>query len=440
MDIGKYIVEWWNQTFNFSDIMSIYRSITNIIIYIFNFFLLYRSLYTIIGLFGKAPKYVSSPMDKSYAVVIAARNEEKVIGNLIDSLKKQTYDASKITIFVVADNCTDHTASICRSLGAICYERFDKNHISKGYALEYLFEQIKCDYGILSFDYYLVFDSDNLAKQDFIEKMNDAFHTGFDIVTSFRNIKNFDTNIISSGYGIHFYRNTLCSHRPRSILNVSTHLTGTGYGIKAEHLQDGWHYTTLTEDNQLTTISIANHLKIGYCEEAEIYDEQPTNFKTAWKQRVRWRKGGLINFKRQSFKAFKEFFKTGNWSCYDNFWQYFPYDLFFIIITFLLQLFIMIYSLVSQGSYNPLIFLKSLGHYFLGIYTSNLLIGTLVVIRERKRIHCNFFKLLLYLFLFPWFDMISIFVVLVAVFKRVKWDPIIHNDSKKIEEMNNNSI
>lgn len=435
IDVWNYIVNWWNSTFNFSDAASIYRSTMNIIIYVFGILLFYRSLYVILGFFGKAPKYKEAVMDKTFAIVISARNEEKVIGNLIDSIRKQTYDGSKVTIFVVADNCTDQTAQICRNLGAIVYERFDSTHISKGFALEYLFEHIKKDYGILTFDYFLFFDADNLLKLDFIEKMNNAFATGLDLVTSFRNIKNFDTNIISSGYGIHFYRNTLCSHRPRSILGSSTNITGTGYGVKSEHIKDGWHFTNLTEDAEFTTVSIANNLKIGYCEEAEVYDEQPTDVKTAWNQRLRWRKGGLINFKNNSFKLFKNFFRTGKWSSYDMFWHTFPYDLVSFILAFSIQIFGMIFLLSTTGTYDALIFLKYLGGFLLGTYLGSLGIGILVVIKERKRIHCGFFKMILYLLMWPWFDMISVVIVLVALFKRVKWDPITHKDSKKIEEM-----
>ena len=45
-----------------------------------------------------------------YAVIIAARNEELVIGQLIKSIKNQKYPEKLIDIFVVADNCTDNTA------------------------------------------------------------------------------------------------------------------------------------------------------------------------------------------------------------------------------------------------------------------------------------------------------------------------------------------
>lgn len=42
-----------------------------------------------------------------YAVLISARNEELVIGNLLDSISAQDYPSSLVRVFVVADNCTD---------------------------------------------------------------------------------------------------------------------------------------------------------------------------------------------------------------------------------------------------------------------------------------------------------------------------------------------
>ena len=42
-----------------------------------------------------------------YAVLISARNEEAVIGQLLESIKRQSYDGGLVTTFVVADNCTD---------------------------------------------------------------------------------------------------------------------------------------------------------------------------------------------------------------------------------------------------------------------------------------------------------------------------------------------
>ena len=47
-----------------------------------------------------------------FAVMISARNEEYVIGALIDSIKKQNYPSELVTVFVVAENCTDSTAEV----------------------------------------------------------------------------------------------------------------------------------------------------------------------------------------------------------------------------------------------------------------------------------------------------------------------------------------
>ncbi len=44
-------------------------------------------------------------------------------------------------IYVIADNCTDNTAEVARKAGAIVYERFDEEHKTKGYALNWFLQQ-----------------------------------------------------------------------------------------------------------------------------------------------------------------------------------------------------------------------------------------------------------------------------------------------------------
>lgn len=77
-----------------------------------------------------------------YAVLISARNEEAVIGQLLESIKRQSYDGGLVTTFVVADNCTDGTARVAAESGAIVFERFDSANVGKGYALNYLLHRI----------------------------------------------------------------------------------------------------------------------------------------------------------------------------------------------------------------------------------------------------------------------------------------------------------
>ena len=74
-----------------------------------------RDRYIPIALFLRK-KAAEAKETNNYAVLICARNEEAVIPDLISSIKSQTYNQELIKIFVMADSCTDETASVCRAL------------------------------------------------------------------------------------------------------------------------------------------------------------------------------------------------------------------------------------------------------------------------------------------------------------------------------------
>lgn len=179
----------------------------------------YYTVYAIVGLFATR-RFAPARRQHRYAIVIAARNEEAVIGRLLESIRLQDYPSELLTVFVVADNCTDGTAQAARRGGAVCYERCDPDHRTKGYALEYLFSCIERDYGTDAFEGYFVFDADNLLNRDYVSRMNEAFDAGERIVTSCRASKNFGDNWISASYGCAPYAwNTaraLCSDWPRA--------------------------------------------------------------------------------------------------------------------------------------------------------------------------------------------------------------------------------
>ena len=281
IDVGNAYPSWKN----------IYNIVGNVI----TILLAYKTIYWIIGVFFTR-KFKPAKNNHKYAILIAARNEKNVIGNLLDSIKKQDYPQELLTVFVVADNCTDNTAEIARKRGAICYERFDDEHKTKGFALQYLLEKIEEDYGRMSFEGYFIFDADNLLKKDYISRMNDAFDAGEKIITSYRNTKNFDENWIASTYALHWIRSIRSNHRARSILRLATNIQGTGFLFANEIVKDGWKYTSLTEDRALTADAVAQGYKISYQDAAEFYDEQPTNLKVALRQRTRWSKGHLMAF------------------------------------------------------------------------------------------------------------------------------------------------
>ena len=79
----------------------------------------------------KKRKKITTPKT-TFAVIAAAHNEERVIGELVENLRMLRYPDSMYEIFVVADNCTDHTADVARKAGASVHERFNDTEKGEG--------------------------------------------------------------------------------------------------------------------------------------------------------------------------------------------------------------------------------------------------------------------------------------------------------------------
>ncbi len=395
----------------------------------------YKIIYGLIGFFGKEKKFPCAQKLRSFGIIVCARDESAVIGNLLESIERQNYPKELIKIFAVADNCSDDTAEICRSYGASVYERFDKTKMRKGYAMNFLFDNIKKDHGIEALDAYVVFDADNVLSPNYLTEINKALDTGCDIAIGYRNTKNFDENVISAAYGIHFLRSSAFMHRPRTKLGFSSHIAGTGYAIRSEILKDGWNHFSLTEDTEFTITSFAKGKKATFCEAAEFFDEQPHNIKVMLRQRLRWEKGRLLCFFRYIGRLITGAFKNrlNIISTYDMFVYFFPKGLFVAVLSMiypLAQIFAGIFDVSSLFSL-PLTMLRSLCSMYVGL----LLLGAITVIRERRHIRCSTGKLILYIFAFPWFDMTGLPIAIVSLFIKVKWKRIKHDRAIKIEAL-----
>lgn len=419
--------------------MELLLNICNTVILILSSLYAYQTLYVILGLFftkkfRKAEKY------HKYAVVIAARNEEKVIGKLVDSIKKQDYPQELVTVFVVADNCTDKTAEIAKKSGAVCYERTDTEHCTKGYALQYLFRCIERDYGTDSFEGYFVFDADNLLKRDFISRMNEAFDSGEKIVTSYRNTKNTDANFISAGYALHWIRTSRFTSRARSYLGLTTWVQGCGFLFSNEFVKNGWNYTSLTEDRAFSIDAVIKGYSICYQHEAEFYDEQPTAMKTVMRQRIRWAKGHLQAFSENWHILIKGIFRQKGFikrfNCYDMLVTMMPYCVAFIplkLIKYIASAALILSVSAGAGKLEIIPeFIRVMIFEHFGVIPMALLLFVLEYKRLQK---IHWYKAVYYSLMFPLFGIVGDISTWIALFSKVTWKPIIHNADINIEEM-----
>ncbi len=368
-----------------------------------------------------------------YAVLISARNEERVIAQLIESIKGQTYPKELVTVFVMADNCTDHTAELARRAGAVVYERFNEAHKGKGYALDCLLEQIMSDYGKERFDAYFVFDADNLLDKNYISEMNKVFSDGYQIVTSYRNSKNYGDNWISAGYALWFLRESEYLNHARMLLGASCAVSGTGFMFGRDILEKsgGWKYYLLTEDIEFTVHNVVEGIKIGYCKDAIVYDEQPTKFGASWRQRMRWSRGYLQVFRKYGRKLIGGVLK-GDFSCFDMSMAIMP-----AIVLSVLSIIINITASIigAIAGDNVMIAVLSVLEMLRNAYLLVFTLGAITTISEWKKIRTSAAKKILYMFTFPLFMFTYIPLSFAALFKRIEWTPIEHTRGISIKEL-----
>ena len=404
----------------------------------------YQFIYIVIALIGdnkkKQDTYEAKKLHK-FAFIIAARNEQAVIGNLINSIKQQNYPAELIDVIVVADNCTDDTAQIAREHGAICYERFNNMLVGKGYALDYCFNKIVEQFGdYTAYDGYFIFDADNVIDKNYVKEMNKVFDRGYNVITSYRNSKNYDTNWITSGYSLWFIREAKYLNNPRMMLKTSCAVSGTGFLVNSSIIKknNGWKFNLLTEDIQFSVVNILEGEKIGYCESAMFYDEQPTTFKQSWNQRMRWSKGFYQVMFRYGRELIAMMFKKREMfvSCYDMFMTLAPATL-LSIGCILLNLIFLAYGATDVHMLRRILpgTLGSIAFAGVNFYLLMFSIGFITLVTEWNKILAPANKKIKSLFTFPLFMITYVPISLVALVMNVEWNTIAHSISKSVEEI-----
>ena len=406
---------------------------------------LYKIPLAILGFFA-TKKFKPAKNQHTYGICVSARNEEKVIKNFLDSVAESDYPLDKISVFILADNCTDATAKVAKEyntekLNVVVYEYDNPQEKTKGFALKYLFDKIEEDFGRESFDGYYIFDADNVISQNYLSKMNDSFDAGNKIITSFRNSKNVNQNWISFSYAMHWMRTCLTENRGKSLVKLACRVQGTGFLFANELVKNGWMYTSLTEDRSFCTDAVIQNYNITFCDQAIFYDEQPYKLKVALRQRLRWAKGHLLSTIENCPKLISNMFnpKKNFFRSYDCFFLNFPRHIesvFRKIISFILKIILAVIATSIFGLLKGVLITYLTG--ILSTWLGDIAVEFFVLMKYRKRVEKGyFFKRIFHILMFPFFDIIGKWCTYVALFKKVEWKPIPHDTVMDIGKLKN---
>ena len=234
--------------------------------------------------------YGFHPARTRFAILVAARNEELVIGPLINSLLTQDYPQELYDIWVIPNNCSDNTALAARNFGARVLE-CSVPVKSKGEVLRFAYNRLRGR----RYDAWLVFDADNVADPRFLAEMNNARLTGVQAAQGYRDSKNPYDTAVSGCSSIYYWMMDRFHNGGKAGLGLSAMVGGTGFMVTQKLLDKlgGWHTETISEDLELTAQAVLAGERVAYVPKAVTYDEQPLTWEQSVKQRRRWTSGTL---------------------------------------------------------------------------------------------------------------------------------------------------
>lgn len=252
---------------------------------------IYNSALALIGVSWKPTEY-KDHSSRTFSIVIPAKNEEKVLGRLLDRLENQEYDKSKYEIIVVEDGSTDKTLEVCKNYREM-YDNVNCVHLDpsstpngKSRALNYALKMSKGE--IIG-----IFDADTVPRLDTLAYVSAKFNDSKIAGVQGRLVPiNVRESVIARFASLEelFYEYSITG---RARLGFFVPLEGTCSFIKKSILEEvgGWNENSLTEDLDLSLKVTSLGYRIVYSPAIVSWREVPVSLRSLIKQRLRWYRG-----------------------------------------------------------------------------------------------------------------------------------------------------
>jgi cellulose synthase/poly-beta-1,6-N-acetylglucosamine synthase-like glycosyltransferase len=242
-----------------------------------------------------APKRPPASGDerRRFLIIIPAHDEEAGIASTVRSCLEVAYPRERFDVQVIADNCTDATASIAREQGAIVVERDHPTDRSKGHALKFLFDQLRESRRMDELDAVVVIDADTTVAPNLLSAFDSHLGRGYDWVQAYDTVANtvasWRTQLMT--YSFSLINGVLL--RGQTALGLSAGLRGNGMCFSTRGLEQfPWRSYGLVEDIEYSWLIRIAGEKVAFAPETAVYATMLAHGgKAAVGQRRRWESG-----------------------------------------------------------------------------------------------------------------------------------------------------
>jgi cellulose synthase/poly-beta-1,6-N-acetylglucosamine synthase-like glycosyltransferase len=279
------------------------------------------------------------------AVVVPAHNEELSIASCVASLLSAGKDDIDVSVYVIADNCSDNTSAVSRQAGAMVLERQSETERGKGHALHFAFTELER----IGFDCVLVVDADTIVAPNFLVAAAGALRAGSDAVQVRYVARNASDNMRTRLMSLALRAFNVIRPRGRQNLNLSAGILGNGFGLRRETLTAvPYHAASVVEDLEYHLSLVRSGRRVMFVDDTAVYGEMPVRGQGVETQRSRW-EGGRLRMIREQIPRLLRDVLSGKLRCLEP------------LLELLLLPLAFHFTLLLCASLSPNIYIRSIG-------------------------------------------------------------------------------
>ncbi len=244
------------------------------------------------------------------SILIPARNEERVIGRILQRMTKLTYPKDKTQIIVINDGSTDNTGIIAEEYAKV-QSHITVVHRNKEEAGNGKAAALNAGFKYAKGEIVFCFDADYYPQRNILEKLVKEFtDPKVGAVQGRVVVLNEPQNMVTRLVTLERIGGYRVDQKARDSLGLIPQFGGTVGGLRRSLLEclGGWDESILAEDTDLTFRVYLAGYRIRYVYDAECYEEAVESWRAYWRQRYRWAKGHM----QCAFKYMFKILKSGN--------------------------------------------------------------------------------------------------------------------------------
>ncbi len=230
------------------------------------------------------------------SLLVAAKNEEAVISNLVKKLCSVDYPETRYEVWIVDDNSTDKTPVLLEQLG----QEFSHLKVLRrgGEAVGGKSGALNQVLPLTQGDILAVFDADAQLSPDLLRRVLPLFERSeVGAVQVRKAIANANTNFWTQGQAAEMALDTYVQQQRVAIGGLGE-LRGNGQFVRRTALErcNGWNEQTITDDLDLTFRLHLERWDIEVLCTPPVEEEGVTSAVALWHQRNRWAEGGYQRY------------------------------------------------------------------------------------------------------------------------------------------------